>query len=278
MEQQTQTSPIFALDSVTQVDERCVGLVLIAASHGGVYSGYLAARGRVRAAIFNDAGIGLDEAGIGGLDYLEKLGIPAAAVYHSSCRIGDARDMVDRGLIGHANAPARQLGCVPGLKLRDCAARMVAAMAPPDGPPPPLAEETRILLRDNAAGPKIWGLDSASLVLPEDAGQIVVTGSHGGLMGGNPALAIKADVLAAVFNDAGTGIDRAGVGRLPALNARGIAGVTVSHLSARIGDARSAWETGRLSFANQKAAAMGAQRDMPVREFCERVLAAHQKG
>src|SRR5690606_40116574 len=70
MEQQTQTSPIFALDSVTQIDERCVGLVLIAASHGGVYSGYLAARGRVRAAIFNDAGVGLDEAGIGGLAYL----------------------------------------------------------------------------------------------------------------------------------------------------------------------------------------------------------------
>ena len=27
-----------------------------------------------------------------------------------------------------------------------------------------------------------------------------------------------------------------------------------------------------------KGADMGAQRDMPVREFCERVLAAHQKG
>lgn len=278
MDQQTQTSPIFALDSVTQVDERCAGLVLIAASHGGTYSGYLAARGRVRAAIFNDAGVGLDEAGIAGLAYLERLGIPAAAVYHSSCRIGDARDMVDRGLVGHANGPARQLGCVPGLKVRDCAARMVAALPPAEDAAPPMAEETRTLLRDNPAGPKVWGLDSASLVTPEDAGHIVVTGSHGGLMGGNPALAIKADVLAAVFNDAGMGIDRAGVGRLPALNARGIAAVTVGNQSARIGDARSTWATGRLSFANQAAAALGAQRDMPVPEFCERVLAAHQKG
>ncbi|WP_374450387.1 hypothetical protein, partial [Stella sp.] len=236
------------------------------------------ARGAGRAAIYNVAGDGLDEAGIGGLAYLERLGIPAAAVYHSSCRIGDARDMVDRGLIGHANGPARQIGCVPGLKVRDCAARMVAAMTPAEDSPPPPAEEARVLLRDNAAGPKVWGLDSASLVVPEDAGHIVVTGSHGGLMGGNPALAIKADVLAAVFNDAGLGIDRAGVGRLPALNVRDIAAATVSHQTARIGDARSAWATGRLSYANQKAAALGARRDMPVPEFCELVLAAHHKG
>ncbi len=275
MEEQSQTSPIFALDSVTQVDERCVGLVLIAASHGGLYSGYLAARGRVRAAIFNDAGVGLDEAGIGGLAYLQGLGIPAAAVFHSSCRIGDARDMVDRGLIGHANEAARQLGCVPGLKVRDAAARLVAAMAPADTPPPP-AEENRFLLIDGQ--PKVWGLDSASLVGPGDAGQIVVTGSHGGLMGGNPALAIKAEVAVALFNDAGMGIDRAGVGRLPALNQRGIAAATVSHQTARIGDARSAWETGRLSFANQAAAALGARRDMPVAEFCELARTAQRKG
>ncbi|MCC7272049.1 MAG: hypothetical protein IT561_05225 [Alphaproteobacteria bacterium] len=277
MDQQPQTSPIFALDSVTQIDERCEGLVLITASHGGLYSGYLAARGKVRAALFNDAGVGLDEAGIAGLAYLERLGIPAAAVHHSSCRIGDVRDMVDRGLVSHANEPARQLGCVPGLKVRDCAMRMVAALMFAEDAPPP-AQETRVLLRDGAGGPNVWGLDSASLVLPEDAGHIVVTGSHGGLIGGDPALAIKADVLAAVFNDAGVGIDRAGITRLPALNARGIAAATVGHLSARIGDGRSMWETGRLSFANQRAAEAGAQRGMPVPEFCERVLAAARKG
>ena len=275
MEEQRQKSPILALDSVTQIDERCAGLVLVAASHGGLYSGYLAARGRVRAIILNDAGVGLEEAGIGGLAYLEKLGIPAAAVLHSSCRIGNARDMVGRGIIGHANEPARQLGCVPGLSIRDAAARLVAA-ARTTGAPPPVAEESRFLLADG--DPKVWGLDSASLVRPGDAGQVVVTGSHGGLMGGNPALAIKADVLAAVFNDAGLGIDRAGAGRLPALNLRGIAAVTVSHLSARIGDARSMWETGRVSFANQVAAAAGARRGMSVPEFCELMRTAQRKG
>jgi len=35
---------------------------------------------------------------------------------------------------------------------------------------------------------------------------------------------------------------------------------------------------GRMTTNDPADAAMGAQRDMPVREFCERVLAAHQKG
>ncbi len=62
------------------------------------------------------------------------LMIPAAAVHHSSCRIGDVRDMVDRGLVSHANEPARQLGCVPGLKVP----------AGLDGPPrPPIVTPKR---------------------------------------------------------------------------------------------------------------------------------------
>jgi len=267
MDQAQQTSPVFALDSVTQLDERAHNLVLIAASHGGVYSGFLAAKWSVRAAIFNDAGIGLDEAGIAGLAYLDQLGVPAAAVSHASCRIGDAHDMVERGMVSRVNEAARQLGCVPGLKTRDCAIRMVGARTPAHEAPP--AQEGRFLLDDAGDGPKVLGVDSASLVMPEDAGQIVVAGSHGGLMGGNAAAALKVDALAAVFNDAGLGIDRAGVTRLPVLNQRGIPAATVGCMTARIGDARSSWETGRLTHANALAAEAGAARDMPLPEFAE---------
>lgn len=277
MEAQSRTSPVLALDSITHMDAGGAGRVLVAASHGGVYSAYLAARGRARAVIFNDAGVGLDEAGIGGLAYLEKLGIPAAAALHTSCRIGDGRDMTERGVLGHANAVARGLGCVPGMTVRDAAARLAAAAAAGEAATPPAAAENRFLLVDGA--PRTWGLDSASLVTPADAGQIVVTGSHGGLMGGNPALAVKAEVLAALFNDAGVGIDGAGLTRLPALDARGIAAATVDHRSARIGDARSSWETGRLSCANRAAAALGGRPDMPVAEFCALARAhAQRKG
>ena len=42
---------------------------------------------------------------------------------------------------------------------------------------------------------------------PEHVGAIVVTGSHGGLLGGKPETALKYDALAALFNDAGIGIE-----------------------------------------------------------------------
>ena len=55
---------------------------------------------------------------------------------------------------------------------------------------PPAYAEARFVLRDNPAEPRVWGLDSNSLVRPEDAGAILVTGSHGGLLGGRPESAI----------------------------------------------------------------------------------------
>ena len=99
--------------------------------------------------------------------------------------------------------------------------------------------------------PPVWALDSASLVAPEHRDAIVLTGSHGGLLGGRPETALKYDVRAAFYNDAGIGIDEAGVSRLPALDRRGIAAATVSAASARIGDARSTYEDGILSRVNR---------------------------
>ncbi len=102
---------------------------------------------------------------------------------------------------------------------------------------------------------------------PEHAGAVVVTGSHGGLLGGKAETALKYDALAALFNDAGIGIDEAGVTRLPALDARRIAAATVAATSARIGDARSTYEDGILSRVNARAAALGIAPGMTAREF-----------
>ena len=96
-----------------------------------------------------------------------------------------------------------------------------------------------------------------------------MTGSHGGLLGGRPDTALKAAALAALFNDAGIGIDEAGVTRLPALDSRGIAAGTVAASSARIGDARSTYEDGILTRVNQRAAAHGIAPAMTARQFVE---------
>jgi hypothetical protein len=128
--------------------------------------------------------------------------------------------------------------------------------------PPPHAET-----RHAIAGGAGWLLDSNALVRPEDAGTIVVTGSHGGLLGGRPETAIRVAAFAAVYNDAGGGIDDAGFSRLPALDARGIAGATVDAFSARIGDARSTYGDGMVTRVNHRAARLGAAAGMSCREF-----------
>jgi hypothetical protein len=120
----------------------------------------------------------------------------------------------------------------------------------------------------------VWGLDSNSLVRPEDEGMIVVTGSHGALLGGRPESAIRVAVRAAVYHDAGIGIDGAGISRLPALAAHGIAAATVAADSARIGDAPSVWATGRLSALNVLAERCGARLGMSVPEFAASVIDA----
>ena len=112
-------APIVAADSITRVGPEAAGAVVVNASHGGVYAAYLAAKLHAAAAIFNDAGVGRDRAGIGGLDYLQEFGIAAATVGHNTARIGDGADMVASGVITHANAPAISLGVSPGQSCRD---------------------------------------------------------------------------------------------------------------------------------------------------------------
>jgi hypothetical protein len=249
--------------SVTKLDARHRNSILIAGSHGGVIAGYLAAKAGIRAVILNDAGGGRDQAGISALPYLEKIGMAAATVGHMSARIGDGADMLARGTITHANAIAARVGVRAG---QSCAA---AARLMTDAPAatrePPAYAEARFVLHDGQ--PAVWGLDSVSLVEPADKDRILVIGSHGGLLGGKPETAMKHDAVAAVFNDAGVGADGAALTRLKPLDARGIAAVTVDCMTARIGDARSTWETGVLSFVNETAGARGARPGMTTRDF-----------
>jgi hypothetical protein len=260
-----QFAPVVIADSITRIGTEAAGAVVVNGSHGGIYAAFVAAKLRVAAAVFNDAGLGRDRAGIAGLDYLAGLGIPAAAVGHDTARIGDGSDMIERGVVTHANSPAVALGCRPGSACRDAAAVLRQA-SPGAGEPPPALEAAFLLI---AEAPAVWALDSASLVGAAQVGAIVVTGSHGGLLGGRPDTALKADAIAALFNDAGIGIDDAGVTRLPALNSRGIAAGTVAASSARIGDARSTYEDGILTRVNQRAGALGIRPGTTAREFVE---------
>lgn len=257
---------ILVLDSVTRFGPEAHGAVAIAASHGGVIAAHMALAGGIVGLLLNDAGIGLDQAGLGGLAYCDRFGVPCAVVDHRSARIGDGADHAARGLVSHANAAATQLGVQPGMPAREAAERMQAAALAPAFPGPLPAEVRETVALAGALRPLVL-IDSVSLVLPEDVGAVAFTGSHGGLLGGRPETAIKVDVFAALYNDAGIGADEAGLSRLPALDARGIAGATVAARSARIGDAHSAYATGVLSHVNHTAEMLGARAGMRARDF-----------
>jgi hypothetical protein len=264
---QSTMSGIIEAPTITKLPAQARRAVVVSGSHGGRYPGYLAAKAGVRAVILNDAGGGLDNAGAGALAYLAGYGIAAATIAHTSARIGDAADMLRRGLVSQVNAAAQTVGVAIGMPCKEAAQAMLSAQQVAIEPDP--YSETRQSVPLAGAHRRIVLLDSAAQVDAGDAGQIIVTGSHGGLVGGDPNLALRARGFAGVFNDAGIGVDDAGITRLPALAAQGIPALTVSATSARIGDAASTYRHGIISVVNAIAAARGARPNLPAKEVLD---------
>lgn len=257
---------LIVADTITKLGPEAKGRVIVAASHGGAYVGYLAAEAGLAGAILNDAGVGRERAGIGGLDYLDRLDIPAAAVSHLTARIGSGGDMMARGVLSHVNRAAAALGLKPGQSCGEAAAILCARAVEKTVSAPSLGEARHLVDGPWPDEVQVWCLDSNALVEPRDKGQIIITGSHGGLLGGKPETAVRVDVFAALYNDAGGGIDEAGFSRLPALDVRAIAGATVAADTARIGDARSTYEDGIVTRVNATAARYGAAVGMTARQ------------
>jgi hypothetical protein len=119
--------PVLLLDSITEAVGRGAGCVVISGSHGGLSAGRFALQAGVRLAVFNDAGIGKDGAGIAALAMLQQHGIGAVAVAHDSARIGEAASTLEDGVISALNCAAAALGGRVGLRLRDWLAPLSAA-------------------------------------------------------------------------------------------------------------------------------------------------------
>ena len=117
--------PLVLADSITEAGPQHRGMVVVSGSHAGLSVVRYAVNAAPLLAVFNDAGVGKDGAGIAALALLESAGIAACAVAHTSARIGEAASTLADGRVTHANAPARRLGATPG--------RMVGAwlLAPP---------------------------------------------------------------------------------------------------------------------------------------------------
>ncbi len=259
---------IFVENSITQPGAQAAGQVVVAGSHGGLIAGAMAAAKRLRAVVLNDAGGGKDGAGFASLLPLEKMGLAAATVARRSAHLGDGDHMHRYGVISHANAQALACGVQPGMP---CAQAALALMqAPLPWGQPFTAVEGRYSLQ---LGPlRVMGCDSVTLVEPQDAHHILVCGSHAALHAG-PASALSVPAAAAFFHDAGSWGDALGLSRLPVLAQRGVPAAAVHHQSARIGDARSMFDTGIISFCNTEALARGWYSGMSLRDAVASTLA-----
>lgn len=115
-------------------------------------------------------------------------------------------------------------------------------------------------------------VDSITELSAADAGCLAVSGSHGGLSSARYAVAARP--LLSVFNDAGGGRDGAGLAALAVLQAQGLAACTVSHASARIGEARSTLDDGVVSHNNARAAALGIRTGQSVQAIIQILMQA----
>ena len=110
-------------------------------------------------------------------------------------------------------------------------------------------------------------MDSISYVDAADAGHIVISASHGGAS--SAEYANRHPLAAVFFNAAGVGKDNAGMAALAMLK---IPAATVSHLSARIGDADDTWQHGVISHMNEAALAGGVKIGERLQDAAGRLL------
>lgn len=254
-----------AMDSITHANaDHGPGDVLIGASFAGIVAVQFAARYRPKAVIAHDCGVGRDGAGVTGLWFLDGAGIPAAAIDTNTARIADGVDMWERGVISVVNHWAEVLGVHAGMKVADAVERFFAWDGSPFSDDAP--RERRAVVGE-AGGRSIVTVDSIRFALPEDRGNIVCVGSHGGRTAAAYALEIMPSGF--ISSDGGVGSDDSGISGLAVLGSAGVAAAAVSVSSARIGEGSSTYRDGVISFVNEIARDRGVRVGDPARQAAD---------
>lgn len=233
----------------------------------------------VKAVFLNNAGIGKNQAGIRGLTHYEAENILACAVDHNSAEIGIARDTWESGTISHMSPGAEAAGIQIGDSVKDAVAKIDYLFKHPS----PTRENKNLETpetnkgKDNASkndlkkqtqaqidGVTVTVTDSITFLNENNAGDIVVCGSHGGLSAGDYAQ--KHRLKAVFFNDAGIGKNYAGVKSLELLSEAGILACTVDCMSAEIFNGQDILENGVITVCNQLAKDRNIGEKMQVKE------------
>ena len=116
---------IVIADSATSITEDNKNDIVVNGSHCGanIAPDYLLPSG-ARGSIGNDAGIGLESAGIASLAFLDQHGVPAAAVAAMSAEIGVGQSTYNEGVISAVNEVAKKMGVTVGMSAKEAADKM----------------------------------------------------------------------------------------------------------------------------------------------------------
>ncbi|CAB4934283.1 unannotated protein [freshwater metagenome] len=260
---------VVLIDSARYCDARNGNDVLVVGSYGGTLAARLVAPHKPVGVISHDVGIAADGSGISGLPYFEALGIPAATVEGATAELGNARDMLDHGVISRANVLAERCGVTPGMSTA-AAARLLATVDP--GSRDASTKVRRQVITTDEEGRSIVVTDSIVFALPEDSVNVLVTAGHTGSTGAR--FIEQVSPWGFICADGGTAKNGSGTAGLVRLDEVGLAGACYDVMTAAIGDAFDAWSRGLISTVNDCAHARGVRVGQRVDEAAALLLAA----
>lgn len=263
--QEEEWGKVIAMDSAAQMGQDETGQVVVAGSHGAEFAARHVARFVPFGVILNDAGKGKNNAGISGLPVLDVMNILGATVDCMTARIGEGDDNYYSGVISAVNDKAKTAGVHAGMTVIEAARIMLTAKKSGR-----VSYATPVVYEDDYG--RIVLADTISYLNESHRGCVAVSGSHCAHTTYDwvKDLGVKGIFL----NDAGKGKDNQGISGLPVYDRAGIPAAAIDCMSAMIGDAQDAWETGLISAANKLAATLGAYEGMTVHEAAKRVLKA----
>jgi uncharacterized protein YunC (DUF1805 family) len=254
---------IIIMDTAAQMSSEETGQVVVIGSHGAESTARHIARYLPFGVFLNDAGKGKNDAGISGLPVLETMGIMAATIDCMSARIGDGEDSFSSGIVSAVNEKANMAGVRVGMRVSDACLKMIAAKT-----------SSRVLYTTEvvyqSGNLRIILADSISFLNESHKESVVVCGSH---CSHTTLEWVKDLKIKGIFlNDAGKGKENQGISGLPAYEKTGIPAASVDCMTAMIGNARDAWETGCISAINDLSERFGVKVGMPVQNAAKKVL------
>lgn len=253
---------IVTLDSARYVNSENVNDVVVPASYIGVLPARMMAVHRPRAVIGHDACVGKYGAGIGGLWYLEALGIPAATADGMTAEMGNGEDLYHSGIISHVNYLAETCGVAVGMSVVEAADLLLRNDPTDTEVGNKIRRET---VETHPSGRRVVVTDSIVWAYPEDEDtSVLVTAGHTGRSGAK--FLLEAKPWGFICHDGGMSKNRSGISGLHTAQEAGLPGACIDGTTAPIGDAFLGYEIGLISAHNAAAADAGVSVGMPVKE------------